>query len=210
MSEAKIREAMVIHGKSLFDRGYTAGGSGNISVRVSDGCLLTPTNSCLGRLEATRIAKLDQEGNHIAGDPPSKEGVLHLAVYRSRPLAEAIVHLHSPYAVAVSCLTDLDADDVLPPLTPYFVMRIGSLPLIPYYPPGDAALAEAVAEKSSKYRAVLMAHHGTVVTGKNLDDAVYSAEELEETARLFLLLKDHKHRALDEDMVAELKKRFPT
>jgi len=209
MNESDIRDAMVIHGKSLFNRGYTAGGSGNISARVSDGCLLTPTNSCLGRLTASRIAKIDHLGNHIDGDPPSKEAVLHAAVYRARPETKAIVHLHSPYAVAVSCLEGLDPNDVLPPLTPYFVMRIGRLPMIPYFPPGDIGLADAVANACRTHRAVLMAHHGTVATGKSIDDAVYAAEELEETARLFFLLRDHRHRALDKNQVAELEKRFP-
>ena len=142
MTESRLREQITLFGKSLFDRGLTMGSSGNISVRVDDGWLLTPTNSCLGRLDPATIAKLDNSGKHISGDPPSKEGFLHRAVYEQRTDAGAIVHLHSTHSVAVSCLPDVDPRDVLPPLTAYYVMRVGMLPLVPYFPPGDKALAE--------------------------------------------------------------------
>jgi ribulose-5-phosphate 4-epimerase/fuculose-1-phosphate aldolase len=208
MTEKEIRERMVVHGKSLFDRRYTCGGSGNMSARVADGLIVTPTNSCLGRLGPERISKLDWDGKHIGGDPPSKEWILHLAVYRARPDAGAVVHLHSPHAVAVSCLNGLNVDNVLPPITPYFVMRIGRLPLVPYYPPGDPRLAEAVGRLAAKCRGVLLAHHGTVAAGKDLDEAVYNAEELEETARLFLILRNENYAVLDHDAVEELRKRF--
>lgn len=208
MTENDIREKMVVHGKSLFERRYTCGGSGNMSARVAGGVLVTPTNSCLGRLEAGRISKLDADGKLLGGDPPSKEWALHLAVYRARPEAGAIVHLHSPHAVAVSCLKGLNADNVLPPVTPYFVMRIGRLPLVPYCPPGDPVLAEVVGRLAARCRGVLLAHHGTVVAGKGLDDAVFNAEELEETARLFLMLRRENFAVLDHDAVEELRKRF--
>lgn len=208
MTENDIREKMIVHGKSLFDRRFTCGGSGNMSARLADGVLVTPTNSCLGRLEKDRISKLDGDGKLISGDPPSKEWVLHLAIYRARPDAGAVVHLHSPHAVAVSCLNGLNSDNVLPPLTPYFVMRIGRLPLVPYYPPGDPGLAEAAGRVAGRCRGVLLAHHGTVVSGKDLDDAVYNAEELEETARLFLVLRNENYAVLNHDAVEELRKRF--
>ena len=208
MMENDIREKMIVHGKSLFDRRYTCGGSGNMSARLADGVLVTPTNSCLGRLEKDRISKLDGDGKLISGDPPSKEWALHLAIYRARPDAGAVVHLHSPHAVAVSCLNGLNSDNVLPPLTPYFVMRIGRLPLVPYYPPGDPGLAEAAGRVAGRCRGVLLAHHGTVVAGKDLDDAVYNAEELEETARLFLVLRNENYAVLNHDAVEELRKRF--
>jgi ribulose-5-phosphate 4-epimerase/fuculose-1-phosphate aldolase len=207
MNENEIREKMVMHGRSLFDRRYTCGGSGNMSARMADGLLVTPTNCCLGRLEADRISKLDREGALLGGDPPSKEWGLHLAVYRARPDAGAVVHLHSPHAVAVSCLNGLDADDALPPITPYFVIRIGRLTLVPYYPPGDPELAEAAGRQAAKSRALLLAHHGTVVSGKDLDDAVYNAEELEETARLFLMLRNENYAVLDQSSVEKLHKR---
>jgi 3-dehydro-4-phosphotetronate decarboxylase len=208
MTENDVREQLVVHGKSLFDRRYTCGGSGNMSVRLPDGVLVTPTNSCLGRLEKDRISKLDGDGKLISGDPPSKELGLHLAVYRTRPNAGAVVHLHSPHAVALSCLNGLNTDNVLPPITPYFVMRIGRLPLVPYYPPGDPGLAEAVGRLAARCRGVLLAHHGTVAAGKDLDDAVYNAEELEETARLFLVLRNENYAVLNHDAVEELRKRF--
>jgi ribulose-5-phosphate 4-epimerase/fuculose-1-phosphate aldolase len=208
MTENDVREQLVVHGKSLFDRRYTCGGSGNMSVRLPDGVLVTPTNSCLGRLEKDRISKLDGDGNRISGDPPSKEWGLHLAVYRTRPNAGAVVHLHSPHAVAVSCLNGLNTDNVLPPITPYFVMRIGRLPLVPYYPPGDPGLAEAAGRLAARCRGILLAHHGTVAAGKDLDDAVYNAEELEETARLFLVLRNENYAVLNHDAVEELRKRF--
>jgi len=208
MTENDIREKMIVHGKSLFDRRYTCGGSGNMSARLADGVLVTPTNSCLGRLEKDRISKLDGDGKLISGDPPSKEWVLHLAIYRARPDAGAVVHLHSPHAVAVSCLNGLNSDNVLPPLTPYFVMRIGRLPLVPYYPPGDPGLAEAAGRVAGRCRGVLLAHHGTVVSGKDLVGAVYNAEELEETARLFLVLRNENYAVLNHDAVEELRKRF--
>jgi ribulose-5-phosphate 4-epimerase/fuculose-1-phosphate aldolase len=207
MSEDDIREKMVLHGKSLFERRFTCGGSGNLSARVADGVLVTPTNSCLGRLEAERISKLDWDGKIISGDPPSKEWALHLAVYRARPDAGAVVHLHSPHAVAVSCLNDLNADNVLPPITPYFVMRIGRLPLVPDYPPGDPDLAKAAGRLAARCRGVLLAHHGTVVAGKDLDDAVYNAEELEETARLFLMLRSENYAVLTHDAMEALRKK---
>jgi 3-dehydro-4-phosphotetronate decarboxylase len=208
MTENDVREQLVVHGKSLFDRRYTCGGSGNMSVRLPDGVLVTPTNSCLGRLEKDRISKLDGDGKLISGDPPSKELGLHLAVYRTRPNAGAVVHLHSPHAVAVSCLNGLNTDNVLPPITSYFVMRIGRLPLVPYYPPGDPGLAEAVGRLAARCRGILLAHHGTVAAGKDLDDAVYNAEELEETARLFLVLRNENYAVLNHDAVEELRKRF--
>ena len=208
MTENDIREQMVVHGRSLFERRYTCGGSGNMSACLPDGVLVTPTDSCLGRLEKDRISKLDGGGRLISGDPPSKEWVLHLAVYRARPNAGAVVHLHSPHAVAVSCLNGLNPDNVLPPVTPYFVMRIGRLPLVPYHPPGDPALAEAAGRLAARCRGILLAHHGTVTAGRNLDEAVYNAEELEETARLFLMLRNENYAVLTHDAVEELRKRF--
>ena len=210
MSESALREQIARHGESLFTRGYGCGASGNISVVVDDGILVTPTNSCLGRLDPARIAKLAPDGSHLSGDPPSKEAFLHQSMYRARPDARAIVHLHSTCSVAVSCLADVDPADVLPPLTAYYVMRVGRLPLIPYYRPGDRALASAVYDFASDHHAVLLANHGPVVAGKALDAAVYAAEELEETAKLHLLLRGAPVRLLTEEQVAALREAFPT
>lgn len=210
MSERDLRERIAMHGKSLFDRGFTGGSSGNISVRLPDGLLVTPTNSCMGRLDPDRISKLNWDGELLEGDKPSKEAFLHLSVYRSRPNENAIVHLHSTHSVAVSCLADIDEQNVLPPITAYYVMRVGTLPLIPYYAPGDMALAEAVEKAANASRSVLLANHGPVVAGKDLDAAVYATEELEETAKLFLMLRGQATRFLTEQQCDELRQRFPS
>jgi ribulose-5-phosphate 4-epimerase/fuculose-1-phosphate aldolase len=204
------RERIAAHARSLFERGYGCGSSGNISLLVDDGMLITPTNSCLGRLDPTRIALVDPEGNLLDGDPPSKELFLHRAMYRARPGERAIVHLHSSYSVAVSCLEEIDPANVLPPITAYYVMRVGQLSLVPYFPPGDEGLAEAVAQQAAKCRCVLLANHGPVVAGGDLDKAVYAAEELEETAKLFLMLQGRPFRPLTDEQVRELQRRFPS
>lgn len=208
MTERDLRERIALQGASLFERGLTAGSSGNISVKLPDGMLVTPTNSCLGRLDPDRISRLDSVGNLLSGDQPSKEAFLHQSMYRARPQEEAIVHLHSTHSVAVSCLDGIDEDDVLPPITAYYVMRVGTLPLVPYFPPGDDSLAEAVEKAASLSRAVLLSNHGPVVAGRSLDAAVNSTEELEETARLFLLLRHEQTRFLSEQQVTELQARF--
>jgi ribulose-5-phosphate 4-epimerase/fuculose-1-phosphate aldolase len=210
MSDTALRDQIARFGKSIFDRGLTAGSSGNISVRVDDGWLMTPTGSSLGDLDPARISKLDDAGKHVGGDVPTKESFLHIAMYEQRPKAGAVVHLHSVHSVAVSCMADIDPADVLPPLTAYYVMRVGTLPLVCYFPPGDLDLAKAVREMASKHHAVLLANHGPVVAGTSLEDAVYATEELEETAKLYLLLHDKRTRPLTAAQVAELKKRFPS
>ncbi len=210
MTESQLREQLVMFGQSLYARGYAHGSSGNLSVRLPDGLLVTPTNSCLGRLDPAQIAKLDKAGKHLSGDKPSMEGFLHLAMYEERASAQGIVHLHCTHCVAVSCLRHADASNVLPPLTAYYVMRIGKLPLVPYYRPGDRALAEAVREKAKKHHAVLLANHGPVVAGKSLEDAVYNAEEMEETAKLHLLLTARDTQPLDAAQIADLEAHFPS
>jgi ribulose-5-phosphate 4-epimerase/fuculose-1-phosphate aldolase len=194
--------------RSLYERGLTAGSSGNISVRLDDGWLLTPTNACLGELDPARIARLDWEGKLIAGDPPSKEAFLHRAIYEQRAGAGAVVHLHSTHSAAVSCMSGLDHASCIPPLTPYFVMKIGQLPLVPYFRPGDQALAGAIRELATKHSAVLLANHGPVVSGSSLEAAIYATEELEETAKLFLLLRNTPTRCLSAEQIDELKTVF--
>ncbi len=206
MNEIKTRDLIVQMAKSLFDRGLTFGSSGNISVRVEDGWLMTPTGCSMGNIEPEKISKLDINGNLISGDPPTKESFLHLAMYGKRPQDSAVVHLHSTHSVAVSCLDEINPKNVLPPITAYYVMRIGTLPLIPYFPPGDIKLAKVVREMASEHHAVLLANHGPVVSGKSLQDAVYATEELEETAKLFLLLQGHKTRFLNSSEEAALRK----
>lgn len=208
--ENRLRELMAMHGQSLHARGFVPGTSGNISAFVEDGLLVTPTNSCLGRLDPARIAKIDWDGHVLSGDPPSKEAFLHLLMYGQRSEARACVHLHSTHAVAVSCCDGLDEDNVIPPLTPYYVMKIGRLPLVPYFMPGDKALAKAVEKVAGDRHAMLLANHGPVVAGTSVDQAVYAMEELEESARLFLMLRHEKARFLSSQQIADLEEKFPS
>ena len=209
--ETRLRDLICRFGDLLYRRGYAHGSSGNISARVEDGILVTPTNSCLGLLDPERIAKLAPDGAHLSGDKPSKEGFLHLAMYEERPSARGIVHLHCTHCVAVSCLHHPEpADDVLPPLTAYHVMRIGKLPLVPYYRPGDPRLAKAVRARARNHHAILLANHGPVVAGRSLEDAVFNAEELEETAKLTFLLAGRDARPLDPGQIADLQAAFPS
>jgi 3-dehydro-4-phosphotetronate decarboxylase len=205
LSEAALREEMCRLGASLFARGLSFGSAGNISVRLDAGWLMTPTNVSLGRLDPAKLAKLDAAGRLVSGDAPTKEHFLHRAMYEERPEAGAVVHLHSTYSVAVSALADVDPANVLPPITAYYVMRVGRLPLVPYHPPGDAGLAEAVRKLAGTHHAVLLANHGPIVAGTSLDAAAHAIEELEETAKLFLILRGSKIRLLTEAQVAALK-----
>jgi ribulose-5-phosphate 4-epimerase/fuculose-1-phosphate aldolase len=193
----------------LFERGLTAGSSGNISVRLSDGgWLTTPTNSSLGSLDPARLSRLDAEGRLVSGDAPTKELPLHTALYTTRQDAGAIVHLHSTHSVAVSMLPDVNPADVLPPMTAYYVMRVGRTALVPYYRPGDPAVADAIRGLAGKYTSVLLANHGPVVAGKDLEAAVYATEELEETAKLRLLLHGLNPRLLTRAQVRDLVDHF--
>ena len=208
MQEAELRTQMVRLCKSLFDRGFTVGSSGNVSAALPDGYLVTPTNSCMGFLDPARLAKISLDGRLISGDPPSKEVFLHRAYYESRPGTGAVVHLHSTYATALSCLADIDPEDCIPAITPYVVMRVGTVKRLDYVAPGDPAMGEMIRHLEGRFAAVLLANHGPVVAGKDLQSAVYAAEELEETARLVLLLRGLPVRQLTEAQVAELLARF--
>ena len=205
MTEIATRQLLTELAASLFARGFSVGSAGNISVRLDDGFLITPTNSSLGRLDPERISRLDAQFRHIDGDKPSKEVFMHRAFYTARPDAGAVVHLHSTQATAVSCLPDVNPENPIPPLTPYFVMRVGrKMPIVPYYRPGDAAMEPAIHAAAKHARAVLLANHGPVVSGRTLTDAVYAAEELEEAAKLFLLLRGAAPRLLTGSQVDDL------
>ena len=209
MSEAKLREAICRFGKSLYDRGLTPGSSGNISVRLDDGgWLVTPTNASLGFLDPAKISRLDGQGRLVSGDAPTKEIPLHSALYDTRSSARAIVHLHSTHSVAVSMLPEIDPNAVLPPMTAYYLMRVGATALVPYYRPGDPAVADAIKGLSGRYSSVLLANHGPVVAGDNLEAAVYATEELEETAKLYLLLRNLNPRYLSPQQIDDLTKHF--
>jgi len=209
MSEAKLREDICFWAASMFNRGLTGGASGNISVRTEDGGLLvTPTGVSLGRLDPARLSRFDAAGQHIGGYAPTKEMPLHSAFYETRKSAGAVVHLHSTHSVALSMLPDTDPDNVLPPLTPYAVMRVGKVALLPFFLPGDAAMGDALRGLGGKRSAVLLANHGPVVASKDLEAAVFAMEELEETAKLALLLRGHTPRALDDDQIGALVRKF--
>ncbi|KHS67727.1 aldolase [Pectobacterium brasiliense] len=204
-SEQRARAEMVKLGASFFQRGYATGSAGNLSLLLDDGTLLaTPTGSCLGELDAERLSKVSLSGEWISGDKPSKEVSFHLSIYRNDLECKAIVHLHSTYLTALSCLEGLDTQDAIKPFTPYVVMRVGKVPVVPYYRPGDARLGEDLAKLASRYKAFLLANHGPVVTGKDLRAAADNMEELEETAKLIFILGDRKIRYLTADDIAEL------
>ncbi len=207
--ETQLRDDMVRFAKSLFDRGYTAGSSGNISARCGDDWLITPTNSCLGFLDPARISKISREGRHLSGDPPSKEVFLHQAFYETRPGTGAVVHLHSTYATLLSCLAETNPQNAIPPLTPYVIMRVGRVPLLPYVPPGDPEMGAMIRALEGRHAGVLLANHGPVVAGKDLAAAVYAAEELEETAKLAVLAQGRAVNHLSARDIAELEARFP-
>jgi ribulose-5-phosphate 4-epimerase/fuculose-1-phosphate aldolase len=200
-----VREQVLALGASLFARRLTFGRTGNISVRDGERILVTPTGACLGDLDDLSV--IDADGRHVGGPPPSKEAFLHAAVYRARPTAGAVVHLHSTCSVAVSCLDGLPEEDVLPPLTAYYVMRVGALPLLPYHAPGDEGLEPLAESTARRHSAFLLANHGPVVAGTDLAVAADAVEELEETARLYLLLRDLPTRPLTPAQVDALRRR---
>ncbi|WP_213771370.1 aldolase [Bradyrhizobium sp. dw_78] len=209
MSDAKIREEICRLGRSLFERGLTPGSSGNISVKLDDGgYMVTPTNASLGFLDPARLSRLGADGRLISGDAPTKEVPLHSALYQTRGDARAVVHLHSTHSMALSMLPEIDPRAALPPLTPYYLMRCGQTALVPYHRPGDPAVADAIKGLAGKYTSVLLANHGPVVSGDTLEAAVFAIEELEETAKLYLLLRGLNPRYLTPAQVADLSKTF--
>ncbi|SBW10407.1 putative class II aldolase [uncultured delta proteobacterium] len=207
MTESRLREEMAALGASLFNRGFSSGSGGNMSAKLPDGAILaTPTNASLGRLDPARLSKVAADGTLLSGDPPSKECAFHIKIYEARPECGAVVHLHSTYATGLACCRDLDVNDVLRPFTPYYVMKVAPLPLVPYCKPGSPELVAAIAAKAREAKCLLLANHGPIVTGKTLEDAVNMAEELEETAKLFFLLRGSgvKTRYLTGEEIREL------
>lgn len=208
MNENDLRNGIVKWGRSLFERGLTAGSSGNISVRLDDGYLTTPTNSCLGFLDPARLSRLDMAGRPVSGDAPTKELPLHFAFYEQRPQARAVVHLHSTHATALSCLSDVDPTDAIPPITPYVVMRVGRVPVVAYARPGSADIKPLIEKIAGSHAAALLQNHGPIVAGNSLDAAVFAIEELEEAAKLILLTRGMAVRLLDQNAIADLNQHF--
>lgn len=208
-AEARLRESICYMAKSMFDRGLTGGSSGNISARTEDGGLLvSPTGTSSGSLDPSLLSRFDVNGQLIDGDPPTKELNLHTAFYDTRSTAGAVVHLHSSYSVARSLLPDVDPDNFLPPLTAYSIMRLGKVKMLPYYRPGDPAMGDAVRGLAGKRSAVMLAAHGPVVAGKDVEAACYAIEELEETSKLSLLLQGFDAKHLNAKQISDVVTHF--
>ncbi|MGQ7846724.1 3-oxo-tetronate 4-phosphate decarboxylase [Granulosicoccus sp. 3-233] len=208
-TEARLREQICLLARSMFDRGLTGGSTGNISARTEDGGLLvSPTGTSFGRLDPARLSRFDAAGKHIEGDKPTKEMPLHSAFYDTRSTAGAVVHLHSCHSVALSMMPDVDEDNFLPPLTPYGIMKLGRVKLLPFFLPGDPGMGEAVRGLAGKRTAVMLANHGPVVAGKDIEAACNAIEELEDTARLAMLTRGMNPRALTEIQVRDLITKF--
>lgn len=199
MTENKLREHICLLAKSLFDRGLTGGSTGNISARTSDGGLLvSPTGTSFGRLDPARLSRFNRSGAQIDGDKPTKEMPLHTAFYDTRSTAGAVVHLHACHSVAWSMMPEVDEDNFLPPLTPYAIMKLGKVKLLPFFVPGDAAAGDAVRGLAGKRSAVMLANHGPVVAAKDVEAACNAIEELEDTARLAIMMRGLEPRMLSE------------
>lgn len=209
MSEKQLRQELVRYARSMYERGYSSGGAGNISLKLPDGNILaTPTNSSFGDLNAEELSKVTMQGEQLSGLKASKEVLMHLAIYRQRPQCGGIVHLHSPWLTALSCLPGIDYENALPPITPYYVMRVGKLPVVPYIRPGSPLIAEHVEKLAAEHNSILLANHGPIISGKNIREAVFNAEELEETAKLYFMLKPYGMATLSSENVEELNNLF--
>ncbi|MEM6941488.1 MAG: aldolase [Pseudomonadota bacterium] len=208
-AETALRAQICTLAASLYDRGLTHGSTGNISARTEDGGLLvSPTGTSFGRLDPARLSRFDANGRHVDGDQPTKEMPLHSAFYETRSSAGAVVHLHSCHAVAWSMMPDVDKDNFLPPLTPYAVMLLGQVKLLPFFLPGDPAMGDAVRALEGKRAAVMLANHGPVVSGKTVEAACNAIEELEATAKLAMLMRGIPARRLDPDQIHNLVTKF--
>lgn len=209
MSEAQLRQDLVRYARSMYERGYSSGGAGNISLKLPDGNVLaTPTNSSFGDLDAEELSKVTMQGELLSGQKASKEVLMHLAMYRQRPQCGGIVHLHSPWLTALSCMPGLNYENALPPITPYYVMRVGKLPVVPYIRPGSPLIADEVEKLAINHNSILLANHGPIISGKNIREAVFNAEELEETAKLYFMLKPFGMNTLTAENVNELDSLF--
>ena len=210
MNESKLREQICMFASSMFNRGLTHGSTGNISVRLNnDDILVTPSGSSFGRLDPNQIVKVTKNGELIGSSTPTKELPLHQAFYKTRGMKSgAVVHLHSTHSVALSMLPDINEDSVLPPYTPYSIMLLGKVKLLPFFVPGDPAMGEAIKGLAGKRSAVLLANHGPVVSGKDLESSVNAIEELEATAKLALILKGAKPNELNENQIRSVVNKF--
>ena len=203
-----LRRELVATARTLHEAGLSPGSSGNISVRIGDQIIVSPTGARFGSLDPDALSIVDLDGAQVSGPAATKESLFHAAVYRARPADTAVIHLHSPFASALSCLAGLDQENALPAYTPYFIMRVGQLAVVPYFMPGDASLADAIGQRAVQHRSLLLANHGQLVSAPTLAAAAAAAEEIEETARLHFVLGDRAVSALSVDQVAELHRRY--
>ncbi len=208
-AEARLRDQICLLAKSMFDRGLTGGSTGNISARTEDGGLLvSPTGTSFGRLDPGRLSRFDASGKLIDGDAPTKEMPLHSAFYDTRSTAGAVVHLHSCHSVALSLTPDCNEDSFLPPLTPYAIMQLGHVKLLPFFMPGDPAMGDAVRGLAGKRAAVMLANHGPVVAGRSVEAACNAIEELEATAKLALMMRGMPAQALSPEQISQVVTKF--
>lgn len=205
--ENALREEICTVGRSLYERGYTVGTAGNISARLADGWLITPTDASLGNLDPARIAKVATDGSWVSGDKPSKTLALHRQIYDHNPQAQGVVHTHSTHLVALTLAGVWSQDNILPPITPYQVMKVGRVPLINYERPGAPGVAQQVARLASQVRAVMLERLGPVVWESSISKASHVLEELEETARLWLMTQP-RPAPLSDAAIEELKAVF--
>ncbi len=205
--ESRIREQICATGASLYQRGYTVGAAGNISARLHDGWLITPTDACLGRLDPGELSKVDAGGQWVSGAKPSKTLVLHRGIYANDGEARAVIHTHSTHLVALTLSGVWREDEVLPPITPYQVMKVGRIPLIRYRRPGDPQAAAEVAAQAAQVRGALFERLGPVVWERSVEQASHVLEELEETARLWLMTHP-RPQPLDAAAIDELRTTF--
>jgi len=209
VSETKLRELICVLAKSMFDRGLTGGSTGNISARTDDGGLLvSPTGTSFGRLDPARLARFDANGRFVDGDKPTKEMPLHSAFYDTRKTTGAVVHLHSCHSVAWSMMPEVDPDNFLPPMTPYSIMKLGKVKLLPFFMPGDPAMGAAVRGLAGKRSAVMLANHGPVVAGTDVEAACNAIEELEDTAKLAMLMRGYDAKMLTAEQVNQVVTQF--
>lgn len=206
-TEEQLREEICTVGKSLYERGYTVGSAGNISARLEDGWLITPTDACLGRLKPEEIAKVSKDGTWVSGNKPSKTLELHRQVYDRNPEVNGVVHTHSTSLVALTLAGVWNKDDILPPLTPYQIMKVGHIPLIAYQRPGSPDVAAKVAQLANDVRGVMLERLGPVVWETSVSKASFALEELEETAKLWMM-SNPKPAPLDEEAIEDLRRVF--
>ncbi len=202
--ERRAREELIEAARAIASLGLSHGSSGNISVRVGERILVTPTGSSLARIGPDDLPEIGADGEHLGGPKPSKEAFLHAAVLRARPDDRAVVHTHSTHAAAVSCLDGLDPDDAISPLTAYFAMKVGRVPLLPYHAPGDEALGPVAARAAAGCAVLLLSNHGPIAAARSLETAIERVEELEETARIMIMLGGRPTRPLGPEQLAAL------